>query len=97
MITCSPAIEETENEDGVDGEHVVFPRNRRDLKADAISLWHLLTHNPSNKCCPICRMAKAQNVRHARGPADGKHSAKVFGDCMTADYVVVYRHSEDVG
>ena len=59
IVTCAPAIEETDNEENVDGEHVVVPRNRRDLKADALSLWHLFTHNPSNICCPICQMAKA--------------------------------------
>ena len=42
-------------------------------------------------------MAKAQKVRHARGPADGKRSAKVFGDCIAADDFVFYRHREDVG
>ena len=65
----------------------VFPRNRRELKADATSLWHLLTRNPSNQCCPICQMAKAQKVRHMRGLAERKHHATVFGDCITADYV----------
>ena len=49
IVTCAPAIEEIDNEEHVDGEHVVVaPRNRRHLKADALSLWHLLTHNPSN-------------------------------------------------
>ena len=42
-------------------------------------------------------MAKAQHVRHIRGPAEGKHSARVFGDCTTADYFVFDWHSEDVG
>ena len=97
IFTCAPAIEDTDNEEHVDGEHVVVPRNRRDLKADALSLWHLLTHNPSNKFCPICQMAKAQKVRHIRGPAEGKHLTKVFGDCITADYFVFDRYGEDVG
>ena len=93
MLSCAPAIEETDNEEDVEGEHVVFPR--RDLKVDATSLRHLLRHTPSNMCCSICQMAKAQTVRRVRGPADGKHSA-FFGDCITADYFVVDRHSEDV-
>ena len=42
-------------------------------------------------------MAKAQNVRHIRGPAEEKHSTKVFGDCITAGYVVFDRDSDDVG
>ena len=97
IVTCAPAIEETDNEEHIDGEHVLFPRNRRDVKADAVSLWHLLTHNPLNRCCPICQMATAQNVRHVRGPAEGQHSTTVFGDCITADYFVFDRNSEDVG
>ena len=88
IFTCAPAIEDTDNEENVDGDDIVVPRNRRDLKADAMSLWHLLTRNPSNKFCPICQMAKAQKVRHVRGPAEGKHLTKVFGDCITADYFV---------
>ena len=97
IFTCAPAIEDTDHEENVDGEHIVVPRNRRDLKADALSLWHLLTHNPLNNCCPICQMVKAQNVRHVRGPAEGKHSTKGFGDCITADYFVFDRQSDDFG
>ena len=77
IFTCAPAIEDTDNKEIVDGEQIVVPRNRRDLKADALSLWHLLTHNPSNTCCPICQMAKAQTVRHIPSPAEGKHSTTV--------------------
>ena len=97
LLICAPAIEEIDNEEYVEGEHVVFPRNWHDLKADAMSLRHLLTHNPSNKCVPICQMADAQNNRHTRGPAEGTHHATVCGDCITADYFVFDRHSEDVG
>ena len=46
LVSRAQAIEETDNEEDVEGEHVAFPRNRRDLKADATLLWHLLTHNP---------------------------------------------------
>ena len=42
-------------------------------------------------------MAKAHKARHVIGSADGKHSAEVFGDCITADYFGFDRHSEDVG
>ena len=80
IVTSAPAIEETDSEENVDGGHVVVPRNRRDLKADALSLWHLLTHKPSNLFCPICQMAKAQNVRPCwsspttRSTSDGQPS-----------------------
>ena len=35
-------------------------------------------------------------MRHVRGPAEGRHSTKVFGDCITADHFVFDRHSDDV-
>ena len=60
IFTCAPAIEDTDNEEDVEGEQIVIPRNRRDLKADALSLWHLLTYNPSNKCCPILSNGKGE-------------------------------------
>ena len=72
LLVCAAAVEETDNEENVAGEHIVIPRNRRDFKADAMWLWRLLTQKPSNECCPVCQMAKAQNnVRHMRGPAEG--------------------------
>ena len=97
LLTCAPTIEETDHEEDVEGEQVVFPRHRRDLKADAMSLWHFLMHTPSNKFRPICQIHKAQYVRHVRGPVEGKHSAKVFGDDITAKSCVFDRHSDDVG
>ena len=39
----------------------------RDLRAEAKSLRHKLTHMPKNKYCAECRMAKAQARRTFRG------------------------------
>ena len=64
---------------------------RRDLKAEAVSLKHKLTHTPFNKYCPVCRVAKAQ-----RRPCRRRHIPTIkavnFGDLVTADHVVA--HSE---
>ena len=57
-------ITENEEENDVD-EPVPVYRNRRDLKAEAKSLWHLLTHTPKNKFCHICKCAKAQHTSHS--------------------------------
>ena len=90
-IRYVPAIEDTDNEEHVDGEQIVVPRNRRDLKADALSLWHLLTQKVSD----LSDGQGAKRASHSRS-AEGKHHTKVFGDCITADYFVFDRHSDDV-
>ena len=47
---------------------------RRDLKAEARSLRHMMTHLPKNKYCPYCRWAKAINL-HARKRSKKKKAA----------------------
>ena len=92
------AADFTDNaEDSIEDGARFVPRKRRDLKKDATSLWHLLTHTPANKFCPICNHAKAQQVRHIRGPAGDTHKAERLGDTITADYLFFDRHSDDVG
>ena len=55
----------TDNEeDSIDDGTRVVPRNRRDLKKDATSLWHLLTHTPVDKFSLISNRVKAQHVCH---------------------------------
>jgi hypothetical protein len=78
---------------GDEQEHV----GSRDLRQEANSLRHMLTHNPKNPHCPICQVAKAQQRRHLRGPMSGTHGAEQFGDCITADYFVFDRGSPDAG
>ena len=47
--------------------------------------------------CPICNHAKAQQVRHIRGPAGDTHNTERFGDTITADVFFFERHTDDVG
>ena len=42
-------------------------RRRRDLKAEANSTRHLLTHTPFNKYCDACNYAKLQEKSHRKG------------------------------
>ena len=59
------AEEFTDNEeDSIDDGARVVPRNKRDLKKDATSLWHLPAHTPAICVCLIRNDAKAQQVRH---------------------------------
>ena len=67
------------------------------LEAEAASWWHLLTHQPKNIHCPICRVAKAKYPRHIRTPAGYMHNAEQFGDCITADFFVFDKHGPDLG
>ena len=60
--------------------------SRRDLKAEAMSLRHLMTHEPKNKWCPICRRAKMMRKPAHRRRTVRKLVAK-FGHRMTADHL----------
>ena len=65
------------------------PRTPRDLKAEANSLPHLLTHTPFN---PYCEACKACENDDASKPGDNTRSRttkpKKFGDLVSADYIV---------
>ena len=65
----------------------VDPDGRRDLKAEAISLRHMMTHLPKNKHCPYCRWAKAI-AKHARrrGHKREEELPKKFGQLVTGDH-----------
>ena len=78
---------------GDEQEHV----GSRDLRLEANSLQHLLTHKPKNLYCPICQVANAQQRRHLRGPMSGIHGAEQFGDYITADDSVFDRGGPDAG
>ena len=61
---------------------------RRDLKSEALSIAHLMTHKPKNRWCMACQKAKMQH-RHRRskgGMLDA--DVKKFGDSITADYLI---------
>ena len=82
-----PAV--TEDEDATGDE-----RGYRDLKAEAKSLKHLMTHEPKNPHCAACQQAKMQAKptpdRSKRPGGDPNPEAKVFGDCITADHSIAH-------
>ena len=73
---------DTEDEDEL-------PLDSPDLAEQAVSLRHLLTHEPKNPHCPTCQRAKmtakpARRTRRHSGPPPVK-----FGDLITADHMVM--------
>ena len=66
-----------------------WERPRRDLKAEAKSPHHLLTHMPMNPYCEACQRAKMQRApaRRQDPPADWV-APKKFADLVNADYIV---------
>ena len=41
--------------------------NRRDIRREATSTRHLLTHYPYNRCCDACAYGKLQEKSHFKG------------------------------
>ena len=83
--TGPPVAAEVQDDDVASGAE------RRDLKAEAISLQHLLTHKPKNPWCTTCSRAKATRRPCRRKSAFGA-PPEHFGDQVTADHVIA--HSE---
>ncbi|CAE7594010.1 unnamed protein product [Symbiodinium natans] len=73
-------------------------RSRRieNLKKEAKSAAHLMTHLPKNPFCDVCQRAKMYKPPSYQ--TDGWHSveAKAFGDHITADHIIVYRDRDTV-
>ena len=65
-------------------------RAKRDLKMEAKSLSHLMTHLPKNPHCEICQRAKMENVKSYRGEGLDGHSFEKFGDHITLDTMVLH-------
>ena len=83
-------LQEPNGEDTVPPPPCAHPaaREPRDLRAEAKSLRHLLTHTPYNPYCEACKVA-----RMTRRPARTQHKEpeqkpKKFGDLGNADYIV---------
>jgi len=62
---------------------------RRDLKAEAKSTRHLLTHKPFNPHCDGCKVAKMREKSHFKGAF--KREIKKWGEVVTADHLVSKR------
>ena len=65
----------------------VVERPGRDLRAEAVSREHLMTHMPKNKYCPACQRAKMQHKPCRSGSSLGP-VPESFGDQVTADHIV---------
>ena len=61
-------------------------KGRRDLKLEASSLRHLLTHLPKNPHCPSCQQAKMRQRYSHKGAF--KREIDKFGEIITCDHVV---------
>jgi len=68
-----------------DGGGAIVPS--RDLRAEATSLRHLVTHMPKNPYCRSCQVAKPQHKPHKRSVGIGPRPTK-FGEEITADHII---------
>ena len=66
---------------------------RRDLKAEAVSLEHLMTHTPFNGRCPSCLRAKMLRKPARRIEHDPAVAPKKVGDLVNADHIIA--HSDE--
>ncbi len=79
-----------QDSDSEPGEHRGYQGIHRDLKEEAKSISHLMTHLPFNKHCVACQRAKMENVKCHRGAGNEGHETESFGDLVTADMLVLH-------
>ena len=60
---------------------------RRDLKADAVSMRHLLTHKPKNPYCESCVRGKMLNIKKFKGAFSKYRDPQKKFDLVTGDYI----------
>ena len=68
----------------------VPPREERDLRAEAKSLKHLMTHLPKNPYCDACQRAKMVNVKSFRHEGIEGYEFTKFGEHITLDTMVLH-------
>ena len=66
---------------------------KRDLKAEAVSLEHMMTHTPYNVHCPSCVRAKMLRRLARRVVHDPAAMPNKFGDLVNADHIIA--HSDE--
>ena len=66
------------------------PREERDLRAEAKSLKHLMTHLPKNPYCDACQRAKMVNVKSFRHEGIEGYEFTKFGEHITLDTMVLH-------
>ena len=66
---------------------------KRDLKTEAVSLEHVMTHTPYNVHCPSCVRAKMLRRPARRVVHDPAAMPNKFGDLVNADHIIA--HSDE--
>ena len=66
----------------------LYDDGRRDLKSEALSVAHLMTHKPKNRWCIACQKAKMQYRAHRNKGGVLDADIKKFGDSITADHLI---------
>ena len=62
----------------------------RDLRAEAKSIRHLMTHLPKNPYCDACQRAKMENVKSFRQDSPRDKGFEKFGEHVTVDTMVLH-------
>ena len=68
----------------------VLETQTRDLKLEACSIRHMMTHLPKNPHCSICQRSKMENVRSQKHGGSDSHGYSEFGEHVTADTLVLH-------
>ena len=92
LYPAAPSEADAPDEGGeiIEVKHPEGYRTEAQLRAEAKTLQHMMTHLPKNPFCTHCQRAKMENVRlHRRGGADA-HECTKFGDIVTVDTMVLH-------
>ena len=65
-------------------------RPPRDLKVEAVSITHLMTHYPKNPWCPDCMKSKCPRKHCRRMLERDLPEIKQFADLLTMDHIVAH-------
>ena len=80
----------TKNDISGDDEFELLQSNKRDLKAEAKSVTHMLAHLPKNPFCSVCQRAKLENAKSYKHGGVSAHKYESFGDHVTGDTIVLH-------
>ena len=80
--------DEVEEDDDDDKDWGTDSDGRNDLRLEALSVHHQLTHVPKNKYCPACVRAKMLRKPARRSKRPIGDTVKKFGDLVNADHVL---------
>ena len=71
-------------------------KKKRDLKAEAMSTQHLMTHFPKNPFCPYCCRARMLRPGHrkAKSHVNKESKPEKFGDRTTGDHMITRKDEE---